>query len=80
MGCYCHLTREDREEIAVLRAAGHSMRAVAAAAPLFSVSVASFPMILDREIDVVIMFPGLGHATWHLYRKALAPKLTPGSP
>jgi uncharacterized membrane protein len=56
------------------------MRAVAAAAPLFSVSVASFPMILDREIDVVIMFPGLGHATWHLYRKALAPKLTPGSP
>lgn len=31
MGFYRHLTREDREEIAVLRAAGHSMRAVAAA-------------------------------------------------
>jgi len=31
MGCYRHLTRDDREEIAALRAAGHSMRAVAAA-------------------------------------------------
>lgn len=31
MGCYCHLTRDDREEIAVLRAEGHSMRSVAAA-------------------------------------------------
>ena len=30
MGCYRHLTRDDREEIAALRAAGHSMRAVAA--------------------------------------------------
>jgi IS30 family transposase len=31
MGCYRHLTRDDREEIAVLRAAGRSMRAIAAA-------------------------------------------------
>ena len=31
MGCYRHLTRDDREEIAALRTAGHSMRAVAAA-------------------------------------------------
>ncbi|MCZ6666956.1 MAG: helix-turn-helix domain-containing protein, partial [Gammaproteobacteria bacterium] len=31
MGCYRHLMRDDREEIAALRAAGHSMRAVAAA-------------------------------------------------
>lgn len=31
MGRYRHLTRDDREEIAALRAAGHSMRAVAAA-------------------------------------------------
>jgi IS30 family transposase len=31
MGCYRHLTRDDREEIAALRAAGHSMRSVSAA-------------------------------------------------
>jgi IS30 family transposase len=31
MGCYRHLTRDDREEIAALRAAGHSMRTIAAA-------------------------------------------------
>lgn len=31
MGCYRHLTRDDREEIAVLRAAGRSMRSVSAA-------------------------------------------------
>ena len=30
MGSYRHLTRDDREEIAALRASGHSMRAVAA--------------------------------------------------
>ena len=30
MGRYRHLTRDDREEIAALRASGHSMRAVAA--------------------------------------------------
>jgi IS30 family transposase len=31
MGCYRHLTRDNREEIAVLRAAGRSMRSIAAA-------------------------------------------------
>ena len=31
MGSYRHLSREDREEIAVLRAAGHSNAGIAAA-------------------------------------------------
>lgn len=43
MGCYRHLTRDDREEIAVLRAAGHSMRSVAAA-------VGRAPSTISREI------------------------------
>jgi IS30 family transposase len=43
MGCYRHLTRDDREEIAALRAAGHSMRAVAAA-------VGKAPSSISREL------------------------------
>ncbi len=80
---------------------------------LFSITVVSVPMLIDREIDVVsamvtsartvsantgvmlrwagtvavltalamlpaflgmlILFPVLGHASWHLYRRAVAP-------
>ena len=43
MGCYRHLTRDDREEIAALRAAGHSMRAVAA-------TVGKAPSSISREL------------------------------
>ena len=43
MGFYRHLTRDDREEIAVLRTAGHSMRAVAAA-------TGRAPSTISREI------------------------------
>ena len=43
MGCYRHLTRDDREEIAALRASGHSMRAVAAA-------VGKAPSSISREL------------------------------
>jgi transposase, IS30 family len=43
MGCYRHLTRDDREEIAVLRASGRSMRAIAAA-------VGKAPSSISREL------------------------------
>ena len=43
MGGYCHLTREDREEIAALRSAGESMRSVAAA-------IGKAPSTISREL------------------------------
>lgn len=43
MGIYRHLTREDREEIAVLRAAGHSNAAIAAA-------LGRSPSTISREL------------------------------
>lgn len=93
-------------------AVGHVVGAVLAAA-LFSLTVVSFPLLLDREVDfitamitsvravatnplpmlgfavvivalsvvailpaflgLVVVMPILGHATWHLYRKLVAP-------
>ena len=43
MGCYRHLTRDDRDEIAVLRAAGHTMRAIAMA-------MGKAPSTISREL------------------------------
>ena len=43
MGCYRHLSRDDREEIAVLRAAGHSNAGIAAA-------IGRAPSTIGREI------------------------------
>jgi IS5 family transposase len=43
MGSYRHLSREDREEIAVLRAAGHSSAAIAAA-------LGGSPSTISREL------------------------------
>ena len=91
---------------------GHGVGAVLALA-LFSITVISIPMLLDREVDIItamitsvkvvltspapmliwgvivtlsvivaclplflgllVVLPVLGHATWHLYRKAVAP-------
>ncbi|MDI4663449.1 DUF2189 domain-containing protein [Xanthobacter autotrophicus] len=93
-------------------AVGHVVGA-ALALGLFSITVVSFPLLMDRDLDVVtamitsvqavlaspgpmifwglivvallaagavpvflgliVVLPVLGHATWHLYRKAVAP-------
>lgn len=93
-------------------AIGHAVGAVLALA-LFSLTVISFPLLLDRDVDVVtamitsvravtaspgpmvawaakvvfllvfaclpfflglfVVLPVLGHATWHLYRRVVAP-------
>jgi len=43
MGCYRHLTRDNRDEIAVLRAAGGSLRAIAAA-------IGKAPSTISRDL------------------------------
>ena len=95
---------------------GHAVGAVLALT-VFSISVTSFPMLFDRDIDFVTamvtsvrlvianpksmvlwcaviaflvglsvvsgfvalfaVLPILGHATWHLYRRAVVPAVTP---
>jgi uncharacterized membrane protein len=94
-------------------AVGHVVGAILAMV-LFSLSVISFPMLLDRDVDfitamvtsvqvvvknplpmlgwamvvtallivacipmflgLIVVLPILGHTTWHLYRKAVAPE------
>ena len=96
-------------------AVGHAVGAILALT-LFSLSVVSFPLLLDRDVDFVtamitslrvvaknplpmigwaavivfqlivsmipfflgllITLPVLGHATWHVYRRAVAPALS----
>jgi uncharacterized membrane protein len=100
-------------------AVGHVIGAILAAT-LFSLSVISFPMLLDREVDfitamvtsvqtvvknpvpmlgwaavvtallivasipmflgLIIVLPILGHTTWHIYRKAVAPEESAAAP
>lgn len=96
-------------------AVGHVVGAALATA-LFSITVIPFPLLMDRDVDVVtamitsvqaviaspgpmllygvavvvmlilgvlpffmgllVVLPVLGHATWHLYRRAVAPSQT----
>jgi len=95
----------------VFLAVGHVVGAILAVA-LFSITVVSFPLLLDRDVDfvtamitsvrtvtlnpvpmlgfaavvialtlaallplflgLIVVLPVLGHATWHLYRRAIA--------
>ncbi len=108
---FAHVLFTTTDGLAFL-AVGHVVGA-ALALGLFSITVISFPLLMDREVDVVtamitsvqtvmtspgpmiaygiavvallvlgalpfflgllIVLPVLGHATWHLYRRAVAP-------
>jgi uncharacterized membrane protein len=48
---------------------------------IFSLLVITYPLLLDRDIDLVIAtgllgfliaMPLLGHRTWHVYRRTIA--------
>ena len=108
---FAHVLFTTTDGLAFL-AVGHVVGA-ALALGLFSITVISFPLLMDREVDVVtamitsvqtvmtspgpmiaygiavvallvlgalpfflgllVVLPVLGHATWHLYRRAVAP-------